>query len=497
MMRRALMSDHVVRSCILAMSGWALSEIGNGADIVSHAHAAAIVRSGAGGKQSTRPMIDDADSPSSLQTSEEVEQPSSPDEENKEVRKQHEDHKEQRNHARSFTDMFIQGYFSGYFRTLYYSSRNAFYAAGVNQDTVSYGGKIGYNTLPWHGFSAGVSAFFQRGIAHSRNPEKVNSYLAPDLTTIGEAYLQYEGYGLKVVGGNQALDVPFASSYDWRMAPQLYQGISARYGDADNFIHVFKMFRYKSYTYNSFKNHTNYNSDFDAYSSIGNAPSGGFWGAGVGHRWEINPVAISAQGWYQTYQDYAKFGYVEGQVIRSQGEFKPFLALQGFRQVGDGRRLLGHFNVLGGGAQIGLKRRSLTISLGFDRMDPHAGSFRNGVLVTPYAHNVASGPLFAQPLLTSAQDLGGGNAYALNITGAPAKHWFVAGRYSYMDLREQRGTPKIDQSEYLFLAAYSFGGALKGLSISELAALQVSPARDKKYFENRLTLQYEFGGPEN
>ncbi|WP_321817693.1 MULTISPECIES: OprD family outer membrane porin [unclassified Paraburkholderia] len=398
------------------------------------------------------------------------------------------------NEATSLLEAFTKGHFSGDFRTIYFSTHNAFFSPGVNQDTISYGGKLGFTTASLYGFTAGVSGFIQRGINHSDNPAKVDGYLGPNLLAMGEAYLQYEGHGFKIVGGNQQLDVPFASTYDWRMAPELFQGVSARYGDSNDFVQAFKMFRFKSYISDSFTKRTTYNSDFDSYSTIGNEETNGFWGVGAGHKWAFQPVTLTAQGWFQTYQDYAKLTYVEGQVIRSDGLIRPFVGLQAFRETGDGRDLLGNVNSEVWGAQFGIKRNSLTLSFGYNRIVPHADSYLNGALVTPYAHNVSSGPLFAQPFLSSTQDLGAGNAYAIDINGAPMGHWFIGARYSFMDLKSSATAVSLDQSEYLFYAIYNFTGKLKGLSIADFIALQSSPEKSARFIQNRLTLEYAFGG---
>ena len=114
--------------------------------------------------------------------------------------------------------------------------------------------------------------------------------------------------------------------------------------------------------------------------------------------------------------------------------------------------------------------------------------------MTPYAHNVASGPLFAQPFLSSTQDLGAGNAYAIDLNAAPMGHWFVGARYSFMDLKSSATVASLYQSEYLLYAIYNFTGKLKGLSIANFVALQSSPARPKKFIQNRFTLEYAFGG---
>jgi|GEM_PF-5308360 len=42
----------------------------------------------------------------------------------------------------SFSDIFTCGTVSGSLRTLYYSTHNAYFSKGFNQDTTSYGGSV-------------------------------------------------------------------------------------------------------------------------------------------------------------------------------------------------------------------------------------------------------------------------------------------------------------------------------------------------------------------
>ncbi|HTJ94776.1 MAG TPA: OprD family outer membrane porin [Pararobbsia sp.] len=388
-------------------------------------------------------------------------------------------------------DWFTKGQFSGDLRTIYFSTHNNFFSR-TSQDTISYGGGLEYTTARLYGFSLGVSGYLQRGINHSDDPGKVDSYLGPNLTAMGEAYVRWEGDKFTFTAGNQAIDVPFASTYDWRMAPQLFQGFSARYGDDDNYVTALKMFRFKSYIDDSFTKRTTYNVEVDPFSTIGSDETNGFWGIGGQHKWKISPVVLTGQAWYFTYQDYAKLAYLEGQALDDAASWKPFVGAQYFHENGDGRELLGNVNSQVYGLQLGLKHNSMTATLGYDYIAPHSNSFLNGSLVTPYAHNVASGPLFAQPFLSSTQDLGSGNAYAIDINGAPMGHWFIGARYSYMDLKPAADTPSIDQSEYLVYAIYNFDGKLKGLSIADFFAIQTQPGKPT-FLQNRLTLEYAFG----
>ncbi|MDE1166627.1 MAG: OprD family outer membrane porin [Pseudomonas sp.] len=394
--------------------------------------------------------------------------------------------------ADTLGEVFSKGKVNGNFRTLYYSAHNSFFTKGLTQDTLSYGGKLGFTTARYNGFSAGLSGYVQRGIGHADDPSERDGYLGPNVTAMGEAYLQYEHDQLKIVAGNQELDVPFASTYDWRIATQLFQGVYARYGDDDNFLSALRMYRYKSYIDDSFKKQTTYNSHFDAYSGLDDQETDGFWGVGGGRSLNLGPAQLKAKAWQFDYEDYAKLSYVEAQLSQREGVIKPFIGVQAFHENGDGRELLGEVHSRVYGLQLGVKHNSLTASLGYDRIEPDKDSYLNGALVTPYAHNVSSGPLFAQPFLTSTQDLGAGNAYAFDVNGALRDNLFVGGRYSFMDLKASASASSINQSEYLAFAIYKFGGNLKGLSVADFIGLQSQPGQEKDYWQNRLAVEYAF-----
>ena len=135
-------------------------------------------------------------------------------------------------------DMFEQGSFDGNLRTLYYSTDNAFFTPDQNQDTVSVGGMLRFTTAELNGFTVQLAAYAQRGIDHSDDPNRVDSYLGPDISALGEAYVQWQSPDdmFRIRAGNQRLDAPFTSTTDWRIIPPLFQGVTARYGTDDSYI---------------------------------------------------------------------------------------------------------------------------------------------------------------------------------------------------------------------------------------------------------------------
>jgi hypothetical protein len=395
--------------------------------------------------------------------------------------------------ADSLTGMFTQGKVSGYLRSLYFSSNNAFYVPGKDQDTVSYGGELGFKSAAYEGFSFGLSALAQRGINHDDNPNKVDSYLGPNVTSLGEAYVQWQHEKLRITVGNQRFNAPFTGTYDFRMLPQMYQGAAAYYGDSANFLTAFRMYRFKSVIDDHYSRHTSYNSPIDTSAAgAGDEDTDGFWGAGGGRTWALKPVSLDAQAWYFKYIDYANMTYLQARAIRADGVLKPFVAVQYIHQEDDGKAILGNVDSNVYGVQLGIKRNSLTASLGYDYIKPNSSSYMNGAPVMPYGHKLSSGDFFAQPLLTSTMDLGAGNAYAFNVNGSPVQGVMLGARYSFMDLKSAPTAESLNQSEYLVYGSYAFGGALKGVKVTDFLGVQKSPTKDATFLQNRLAIEYAF-----
>jgi hypothetical protein len=392
----------------------------------------------------------------------------------------------------SVTDMFMEGHFSGEFRVLDNWNDNGWFTKGVHQNTLTTSTGVKFQTAKLDGFSMGASAYIARGLFRPSNPANRDWTLDPSLTTLGEAYLQWEHDAFKITVGDQELeDVPFTGSFDYRTVPQLFQGVTTRYGNQDNYVTAFRITKYKSWISDTYTNHTTYNSDFDSGSTIGSQTTPGFAGIGGAGTLPLDSVQLKGQAYYVNYMKYMKMTYLEGRVSRAEGEIKPYAAVQLIRETGSSTDLLGAINSQVYGFQLGVKRNSVDLSFGYDYTKPNADSYMNGTLITPYAHLMASGPLFAAEINESTQDLGAGSAYAIDINGKPMANLMLGARYTFLALASQPGGPKINQSEYLAYATYNFQGRLKGLSATDFFAVLHSPVMASTTFpENRFELQY-------
>ena len=394
--------------------------------------------------------------------------------------------------AQDLAQMFSQGQTDGNLRGLYYSTGNAFFADGVDRDTVGVGGKVGFTTAPLHGVSLRASGYLQHNLLHTGTGRDRD--LGRNLTAMGETWLQWQDGKLLLRAGNQQLDeVPFTSSFDFRIVPQLYQGMRLRYGESGTYFSAVRMFRYKSRIDESFSRSTNYNRRFSPFPpNAGDASTGGFWALGGAGRTQFGAFDVNAQAWLIRYLDYADLYFTQAEVAASGDGLRPFAAVQFIRQHEQGAALLGPVDNRTWGLRLGLRSTRMTATLNHNHMPHRANAFRNGASVTPYASYQSSGPLFAQPYLTSTQDLGTGNAWSadLEVAATPQLRW--GARWSYMDLSPAAGKASIGQREYMAFVGYRLAGALKGWSLHNALAVQSQRQRRSDYWENRFSLSYDY-----
>ncbi|MFK3705470.1 OprD family outer membrane porin [Klebsiella sp. NPDC088457] len=376
------------------------------------------------------------------------------------------------------------GKVNGSIRTLYYSTHNANFVTARNQDTVSYGGSINYETADYYGFSAGISGIFVRGIDHPDSAHTLSS-LADNQTNVGEAWLRWHDDALSITAGDQRVNLPFVSDYDWRITPILFRGVDAHYGDKEDFLHASRLWRYKPWGSDRFQ-------ATSAYTNV-SEKTDGMWAAGLGRTWRAAEKKLSGQLWYENYQDYARLFYSEGRLRWLNYRWQPDIGLQFIRGTGAGREWLGEVDSTSYGIQFSATPLpKMHWDINYDHIASHPSAWNNGSVVVPYAHSTSSGPWFAQPYFTSTEDLGSGNAYSTNVAYSLQEALKVGARYSFMDLKADVAAPGINQSEYMVFFTWFAPGIFTGFNLSDYAGVQTSSRYKKNFWQNRLTLKYDF-----
>ena len=384
----------------------------------------------------------------------------------------------------SIQNAFLCGKFTGRLNTLYYSTHNAFFDPNINQDTITTGGLIKYETQVVSGLTAGISYAGQWRL-DDKHPSKVEVYeLSQEKDGLAEAYLNWQNQDFKVRVGQQSLDIPFVGNFDWRVMPPLYRALDIQYGSQHDFIRVTGIDRFKSYADDQF-------TKTSRYSSV--AETDGMWSIGVGKSFKFQNQDLTTQAWYQNYDDYNQLGYLEGHVKWSKAKYKPDLGLQTMWSKSQGKELAGNTDHSGVGVSLALNVfDKMTLKTAYNYIKSEKDSYLNGSLFTPYMIYTASGPYFAQPFFTSTQDLGAGNAWMISLDGPLNDQTYIGANYSFMDLNESSMVKSLNQSEYVIYGIYNFKGALKGWSIADFFGVVTSPRYEDTFIQNRLALKYHF-----
>lgn len=395
------------------------------------------------------------------------------------------DCKVQDNSVKSVQEMLSCGAIHGAVKTAYYSLNNGYFVNNLNQDTVSIGGYIKYETAPFYGVQAAIGYDLQRRLDEKNKNDEV-SELKEDRDGLAEAYVTWKNDFARVTVGNQRLNLPFMGDYaDRRILMALYQAVDLQIGNNTDFIRLTKVNKFKSYADDEFTKTTRQNS---------NIQSDGVWSVGAGKSFDIDEdKKLKAQFWYQDYDDYTRLIYTQADLSLPKLNYSPDFSMQYISGKDQGKALAGAVDSQIFGVQAAFKiLPKASLKVAYNYIKPDSESYLNGALLTPYATKTSSGEIFAQPFFTSTQDLGTGNAFMTSLEGKLTDQVIAGARYSFMDLKEADHVASRNQSEYMVFGIYNFTGALKGFSVSNFFGIQTSPRYEKDFLQNRFTLSYKF-----
>jgi len=370
-------------------------------------------------------------------------------------------------------------------KSTYYSLNNGYFVDNLNQDTVTIGGYVRYETAPFLGVQAAVGYDLQRRLDDKNQNDEVDE-LKEDRDGLAEAYLTWKNDLARVTIGNQRLNLPFMGDYaDRRVLMYLYQAADVQVGNNTDFLRLTKVNKYKSYGEDEFTKTSRQNSNIE---------TDGLWSFGLGKSFDLaSDKKLKAQLWYQDYDDYTRLIYTQADLSFPKLNYSPEFSVQYISGKDQGKALAGKVNSQIFGAQAALKvLPKASLKVAYNYIKPDSESYLNGALLTPYATKTSSGEIFAQPFFTSTQDLGAGNAFMLSLEGKVTDQVIAGARYSFMDLKEKENVASRNQSEYMIFGIYNFTGALKGFSVSNFFGIQTSPRYEKDFLQNRFTLSYKF-----
>ncbi|NWF66882.1 MAG: hypothetical protein HXX81_05390, partial [Campylobacterales bacterium] len=132
--------------------------------------------------------------------------------------------------------MFESGDVSGEVRGGYISIDNSL----DTSNAFAVGGHLKYETGDFNGLKFGTAVYTSQGAGlngKDKNSELFSSK-NESFSLLGEAYLDYTLNAFNIKAGRQVIDTPFANTDDIRMAPNLFEGVTASYKISDDLIFV-------------------------------------------------------------------------------------------------------------------------------------------------------------------------------------------------------------------------------------------------------------------
>ena len=351
---------------------------------------------------------------------------------------------------------FIQA--DGYFR--YYNFNNNFsnpkfavipypipigaLGGSQSQNSSALGGVLDLTTVPFFGgFQLGVAGYVTTGLG--LNSQQAPLFAAQDatlpgyeITTLGQAYVQWSNKYILARGGNLYVDTPWVGPSDIRMIPSTYQGYYLTVTPIKNLVFTAtRLFRFKSRTSTDFQQFNLYNNATVTANTyifggstltpdVSGLPDYAFTtnpGIGaLGMNYKLGNFSIEA--WYYRFYNIANLAYADtSYAFVNHQDFYPVIAVQALRQYGDGSNQLVGYTTLPTffvppsylspippadgepnadvyGAQLGIVIHNLTLTAAFDDIPIHNGAFNAGGVISPYTTGHATDPLYTTSMIS-------------------------------------------------------------------------------------------------
>ncbi len=305
----------------------------------------------------------------------------------------------------------------------------------TDQTAFSLGGKINMMTdLFLDYFRLGGTVYTAQPLGlNSSNPERQDASLpATALTTIGQAFLQYENPYFMGRLGDILINTPWLNPADTRMIPAAYQafyGIFApwqTFNTLENSLNftLLRQVRFKSRTADSFTqtNLYNINSYTVATTTI----------PALANRRDIGTLAVGAhyhhktlhiQAWAYKFYDFSRIYYADFKyVLPTNTLFKPMIGAQILNNPPDGNNIIGTLPGLGSvkssayGILVGSEIGNGQLLFGWNNIPKKTGGYRNGDIVSPYTSGYVADPLYTTSMIAGLVEKAAGSAS--KITGS-------------------------------------------------------------------------------
>jgi len=379
----------------------------------------------------------------------------------------------------------------------YFFQRNYTNPNLSNQKAFSFGGKLNALTEDcFYGFRMGATAYTAQPLGlNSHNPNKVDLTLpGKPVTTLGQAFLQYENNYFLTRIGNQLISTPWLNEADTRMIPATYQGLYAKITPMTDFdLTAMRMIRFKSRIKGGFSK-TNLYSPINLgtpVNALDNQTVMGTLALGA----QYKQCDFKAQVWGYQFYNIAKLYYGDVSYTMDIGTLvKPIVGVQVGHEHNDGNPVFNTSSVAKKnsdvyGALLGAEIADGSVTIGYNNIPKHTGSFQNGDIVSPYTSGYTSDPLYTTAMIAGLIEKSAGSA----MKGTVQYNFFEKQLHFLVCYARYKTSPFIpNTSETDFDLTYKPNGQLKNLSLRYRVGFLKHHPVFGRFIYNRLMVQYDF-----
>ncbi|MBP9727582.1 MAG: OprD family outer membrane porin [Gammaproteobacteria bacterium] len=367
----------------------------------------------------------------------------------------------------------------------------------ADQKAFSFGGKLNALTEDcFYGFRLGATAYTAQPLGlNSDNPNKVDITLpGKPLTTVGQAFLQYENNYFLTRMGNQLISSPWLNEADSRIIPATYQGFYAKITPITDFdLTAMRLIRFKSRIKGGFSKTNLYSpiNQVTPINALGNQTVIGTLALGAQYKY----CDFKVQAWGYQFYNIATLYYGDISYTMDTGNLvKPLVGVQIAHEHNDGNPAFNAARVAKKnsdvyGALFGAEIADGSVTIGYNNIPKHTGSFENGNIVSPYTAGYASDPLYTTSMIAGLIDKSAGSA----TKGTVQYSFFEKQLHFLLSYARYKTSPFIpNTSEANFDVTYKPNEQCKNLSLRyRVGLLRHNPAFGR-FIYNRLMVQYDF-----
>lgn len=382
----------------------------------------------------------------------------------------------------------------GYLRS-YYFTRD--FDRIPDQSAYSLGGKLNALTDPfWGGFRLGATLWTAQPLGLSPDKRIHQDRTLPNspVTSLGQAFLQYQNKHLLVRGGDQLITTPWLNEADTRMIPAAYEGVYSDLSPINNldFI-VMRITAFKSRINDGFSQTNLYNLSNESIPilALGDKTNPGVLAGATKYKTDN----FTVQAWDYQFYRFAELAYTDAKyVFPIDSRVRPLIGMQGAQEWAGGNNILerlgqGKVRATVFGVLTGVKVGDSQITFGYDNIPQRRGGFNNGDFVSPYTSGYTADPLYTTSMVIGLIERTAGSAFKFT------NELFFLNKQirfltSYAKYHSEPFLPNTSETDVD--VTYYPQGIFKNLSLRDRIGVVNGLAATGRFVYNRVQLQYNF-----